>query len=113
MEHEPPQMLNVIVDGEYTQRVLDHVQVMPRGQMSRYVPRLRDGEEVHYTVGGGIVITQNAIPRSDFVTEIRFDPDGGQCPKYIVGYADGREETVSKEYAESLREEMEARHAKF
>lgn len=113
MEHESnQQMLNVVVDGKYEQRALDHVQVMPRGQMSRMVPVLRPGEEVQYTTGGGIIITTHAIPRSNFVTEIRFDPDGGQCPKYIVGYADGREEEVSKEYAEELRDQMVARHAK-
>lgn len=112
MEHDQPQMLNVCADGKFVQRPLDYVQVMPRGQMSRMVPQLKPGEEVHYTGGGGIIITSHPIPRSDFVTEIRFDPDGGQCPKYIVGYADGREEEVSKEYAEDLRDQMLARHAR-
>lgn len=112
MEHDQPQMLNVCADGEFVQRPLDYVQVMPRGQMSRMVPKLKPGEEVHYTGGGGIIITTREVLRSNFVTEIRFDPDSGQCPKYIVSYSDGREEVVSKEYAEDLRDQMVARHAK-
>jgi len=113
MEHDQPQMLNVCADGKFVQRPLDYIRVMPRGQMSRMVPVLRPGEEVQYTGGGGIIIiTTHPIPRSDFVTEIRFDPDSGQCPKYIVTYADGREQEVSKEYAEDLRDQMVAYHAK-
>lgn len=113
-EHDQPQpqMLNVCADGKFVQRPLDHVQVMPRGQMSRMVPKLNPGEEVHYTGGGGIIITSHPVPPSDYVTEIRFDPDSGQCPKYIVTYADGREQEVSKEYAEDLRNQMVAQHAK-
>jgi hypothetical protein len=84
-----------------------------RDGRTRTVPRLRVGEEAHYTVDGGIVITTYPIPPSDYVTEIRFEPGSGEYPKYIVTYADGHEREVSKEYAESLHKEMEERHAKF
>lgn len=114
MEHESPlPMLNVVVNGKCEQRPLECIQTMRDGQPSRMVPWLRVGEEAHYTADGGIVITTYPIPPSDYVTEIRFEPDGGQCPKYIVTYADGHEREVSKEYAESLHKEMEERHAKF
>jgi hypothetical protein len=99
------------VDGEYKQRELDYVQVMPRGEMSRYIPKLRPGEEVHYTMGGGIVISQGAAPDPYFVTEIWYDPNS-ERGRYMVKYSDGHEHEISKEYAESLREQMEARHAK-
>lgn len=112
MEHnEPRQMLNVVVNGEYAQRELDHVQVMPRGQMSRMVPKLREGEEAHYTMGGGIVITEQQRPDPNFIVELRYDPNH-EFERYIVCYADGRETQVSKELFGMYREEMEARYAK-
>lgn len=113
LEHER-QMLNVCANGKYEQRELDHVQVMPRGQMSRYVPKLREGEQVHYTVGGGIVIVQHQTTDRNLVVELIADPSGPNgMPVFKIGYADGRTVEVSQETFEFHREEMEARFAKY
>lgn len=105
-------MLNVVVNGKYEQRELECIQTMRDGQPSRMVPRLREGEEAHYTVGGGIVIVQHQLPDPNLITEVYFDPHY-EIGRYVVKYADGRESEVSRERAEFIREEMEARHAKF
>lgn len=103
MEREP-QMLNVLVNGEYQQRELDYVEVRPHGQMPRYIPKLHEGEQVSYTMGGGIVIWSGATS-SEFIEELRFDP-GYELPKFMVRYADGREIEVSQSTFEILREEL-------
>lgn len=48
----------VIVDGREEVREVDHVRVMPRGQLARQVPVLRPGEEAVETVSGQTVIVK-------------------------------------------------------
>ena len=101
--------MTVFVDGKPELREVYSVTFGEGGRPVR-TPVLAEDEQMRETVDGKIHIFKVQKSDPNRVVELRYEPGCGELPKYIVGFADGREREVDKGHFDFLRAEMEHKY---